>query len=1108
MKKICIVIAMMMTASVASAALTAKSYIQDGLIAQWDGFENVSYGSEHSNSAAEWKELTGKSPAIPLPEGASFSGDGLAVVRATGVKIEAINAKGILSAFGNANYTAEIAFDKTKETPASTQGYKGKFCMMLVFGTTSKWMGTFGDTKMGINPNNVGVEYNLDSGNYVNVGTTLGKHSFSCSQSGGVSRVLADGTLLAEKIVVTGTPKTDHGFCFNKAWYSDYGLDGIYHSIRFYNRALSEEEVKVNNAVDQVRYFGADPHTVSLPDGWRFTVSGEDVSLEKRLAFTVKNQTGGKVLVNGVEASEAEAIWCEWGTLVDVTITAVPDDGYVFAGWKELAEEVKYDLTANVTVGDKITAAFRKRENRNPLELTWVGADFGDWNDERNWVDGDGLKGAPTEAGDSIIVPSGSKVMMNSSSPLYSFVEVKGTLVMTNWNTLLSANTVNVRSGGILTCGEAVADAADLSRVWISCRDLTVFAEGKIDVSGHGYRGGIKKTNGERGYGPGSGYFPQGEETEYGIFIHDQIRCASPSHGGRGALTYNVNSRSLRPAIPYDDPLAPMLPGSGGFSTTWGAGGNGGGAVYVAASGTVTVYGSICADGVDTVNNTREQPGSGGSVYIVASRFAGSGTISAEGGDGYSSTGLLYALPAGGGCISIEYDSTLQQVEDVTGMKISAACGEYNNIRGSSRVCEYVDWRDSEQGTLHFTDAKILDALLGNGLSGQIKGLAEYTKNGDLDFSWGHVRFASEETKVHITGDVSISGDNVRLEIGGCEYTGRTIYPIPFAGKKANYFSVGGNLTLADKSRLDIRAASTNSTDKFGAFVSVGGTMTIGNGSSVYSWSDSLAPSSPFFSVGSLVVEEGGLFSADRMGGAGGYNNIDSISFRQGNRIPVCGAGIKTCGGGHGGRGGIGIANSSDYGKSYDDCLRPWLPGSGAGAYNDYSVGGAGGGAIIVEALGGIICVDGTISANGENANWASKSNKMGGGGAGGTIRLDCREFVGGENGVLSAKGGSAEFDKGTNDNTLYYCGGGGGGRIAVWCGEPYADDVRRVRVTTSNEKLNEKFAQWFSYNGTATAAGGIVQGEHNFKNSAGGDGSVFFHHIKAPPKDMILRMR
>ena len=108
---------------------------------------------------------------------------------------------------------------------------------------------------------------------------------------------------------------------------------------------------------------------------------------------------------------------------------------------------------------------------------------------------------------------------------------------------------------------------------------------------------------------------------------------------------------------------------------------------------------------------------------------------------------------------------------------------------------------------------------------------------------------------------------------------------------------------------------------------------------------------------------------------------------------------------------------------------------------------------------------------------------------------------------MLWAMGGSTEFDKG-NDSAMYYCGGGGGGRIAVWCGEPYADDVRRVRVTTSNEKLDEKFAQWFSYNGTATAAGGIVQGEHNFKNSAGGDGSVFFHHIKAPPKDMILRMR
>jgi hypothetical protein len=38
---------------------TAKDYIQDGLIAMWDGIENVGFGEPHDSSATTWKNLAG-----------------------------------------------------------------------------------------------------------------------------------------------------------------------------------------------------------------------------------------------------------------------------------------------------------------------------------------------------------------------------------------------------------------------------------------------------------------------------------------------------------------------------------------------------------------------------------------------------------------------------------------------------------------------------------------------------------------------------------------------------------------------------------------------------------------------------------------------------------------------------------------------------------------------------------------------------------------------------------------------------------------------------------------------------------------------------------------
>jgi hypothetical protein len=119
-------------------------------------------------------------------------------------------------------------------------------------------------------------------------------------------------------------------------------------------------------------------------------------------------------------------------------------------------------------------------------------------------------------------------------------------------------------------------------------------------------------------------------------------------------------------------------------------------------------------------------------------------------------------------------------------------------------------------------------------------------------------------------------------------------------------------------------------------------------------------------------------------------------------------------GAGHGGRGSIGYLGLP--GDIYGDPFVPVELGSGgsqAGTYGDYNQ--SGGGAIFLD-IAGILNVDGTLSANGNNGT--SRSS----GGSGGSIWLKAVSVTG--TGSLLADGGSAaDLTRGS---------GGGGGRIAI----------------------------------------------------------------------------
>ncbi len=199
--------------------------------------------------------------------------------------------------------------------------------------------------------------------------------------------------------------------------------------------------------------------------------------------------------------------------------------------------------------------------------------------------------------------------------------------------------------------------------------------------------------------------------------------------------------------------------------------------------------------------------------------------------------------------------------------------------------------------------------------------------------------------------------------------------------------------------------------------------LTVGDGAVV-------CPQSSFPVLSNLNVTAGGLFitssgqsNLDLMVlqnvdiATGGVIAVDAKGFAQASG-PGAGqsAGGSGSGAGYGGLGGA-SATAAPGGTNYGSAQQPVDQGSGGGFGSGPLYGGSEGGGAIRLNVGGVLTVDGQISANGD---WGIQDNS--GGGSGGSIWVTAGTLVG--NGQITADGGEGE---------LYGGGGGAGGRIALY---------------------------------------------------------------------------
>ncbi len=655
--------------------------------------------------------------------------------------------------------------------------------------------------------------------------------------------------------------------------------------------------------------------------------------------------------------------WTGWYTnSAQVSITATAATNYAFLNWTGAGGSTNNPLTVTMDQARSVQANF---VSTLPTPRAWNGN--GNWLDATKWTPSDSIPGLQ----DPVTIQSGTCMISDSASVPSVIVSNGATLLFTNWAAVLSAASVTVLSNGVITHALCDTNAApgNTNRVYILCSNLTVNAYGGIDVSTKGYPGG---GSGQSGQGPGGG----GSVGQYS--------CSGGAYGGAGgkgqAYIYTT------PA--YGSPYAPTQPGSGGggSSSANSSPGNGGGLVWVNATGKVTVDGSIKANGGTATGYSA--PGSGGGIYIVCRTFGGRGMLQAQ---GQSSPGESGA--SGGGRIAVAYDPVAQ-----TGESLQPSC-TFSVKTGTQQAGR----TDQDAGTLYLSDSQFLPTSLGDLFPDKIYvyGVSTWSPSSLLVTNTS-VDFVYPGIQLTVAGNVTVSGAS---RLGIC-LSNQTL-------------SVLGSVLVTNGGNLRLQSGPTNALwPTYGGLVTIVGDLTIGTNSSVYPYSHPINGGSLKFTLADLVVSPGGQFNADGRGyGQGpGSGSPAGTGYGTGGGLAT----VSGAGGGYGGIGGNGRKPGENGGSTYGSSnVPPMQAGSsgGSGTGGGTACGGAGGGLIWVEA-NNRITVNGAISANGG----ATGATGYGGGGSGGGIYLLCRRFEGALPGAITANGSNGGSES----------GGGGGGRILI----------------------------------------------------------------------------
>ena len=251
-----------MFASAVSYGYTSASYVQDGLIAQWDGIDNTGMGV-HDPDAKVWKDLAGNYDLTLLPKG-GWSADGRSLT--------VYGASAVCSNSLPAYKTIEVVYKM--KTPGgrllfcsggTSQVSDFRFVVFNRDGETSGLTGYFSGAWKVPAPHVIWDSF--DPSTVRSMAATY-NNGEAYAEHGNVSAVYADGVARDDGSADTSWGLGDgHIMIGDRAEAGEYPWFGEVYTIRIYSRALSAEEIAANHAIDEARFYAPTQDEGYVTDG-------------------------------------------------------------------------------------------------------------------------------------------------------------------------------------------------------------------------------------------------------------------------------------------------------------------------------------------------------------------------------------------------------------------------------------------------------------------------------------------------------------------------------------------------------------------------------------------------------------------------------------------------------------------------------------------------------------------------------------------------------------------------------------------------------------------------------------------------------------------------
>ncbi|MDP4007895.1 MAG: S-layer homology domain-containing protein [Candidatus Peregrinibacteria bacterium] len=338
--------------------------------------------------------------------------------------------------------------------------------------------------------------------------------------------------------------------------------------------------------------------------------------------------------------------------------------------------------------------------------VTWDGDD-GDltWSTCTNWSS----DACPT-TGDDVTIDANAAVLLTAApgvtlgsitlgnsggtttpSLVFKYNALGGTALTTSGN-------VTVYDGANITHQPAGTTAETTYTVsMVVGGDMTVSATGTVNVSNNGCQGrdaGVTT----------SGFGPNGSNVctlNTAGYTAGKKGSGGAGHGGAGGSGgHSVVNDVGAGGTTYDTALNPVMYGSSSGTYGYAAGAHGGGVVRLSVTGTLTINGTISANGgVGDIayGDNATGGGAGGSINITTGTIAGTGSIVAVGGAGANNlTGD--GGGGGGGMIYLGYYNT--DVDNLPGT-LSASGNATGGAKGGGADQTYGPQADGSNGSVN-----------------------------------------------------------------------------------------------------------------------------------------------------------------------------------------------------------------------------------------------------------------------------------------------------------------------------------------------------------------------------------------------------------------------